>query len=65
MPREIALLQAKIRANQNLLADPGLYARDRKAFDEVSAAIVAAQAELSAAEERWLELEILREEIDG
>ena len=65
LPREIALLQAKIRANQNLLADPGLYARDRKAFDEVSAAIVAAQAELSAAEERWLELEILREEIDG
>jgi ATP-binding cassette subfamily F protein uup len=65
LPREIALLQAKIRANQDLLADPGLYARDRKAFDEASAAIVAAQAELSAAEERWLELEILREEIDG
>jgi ATP-binding cassette subfamily F protein uup len=65
LPREIALLQAKIRANQNLLADPGLYARDRKAFDEASAAIVAAQAELSAAEERWLTLEILREEIDG
>jgi len=65
LPREIAVLQAKIRANQDRLADPGLYARDRKAFDEASAAIVAAQAELSAAEERWLTLEILREEIDG
>jgi ABC transport system ATP-binding/permease protein len=64
LPQEIAALQAKIRANQNLLADPGLYGRDRGAFEEASAALVAAQADLSAAEEKWLTLEILREDIE-
>jgi len=65
LPGEIAALQEKIRAAQGLLADPNLYARDRKAFDEISARLVAAQAELAAAEDKWLELEILRETIDG
>jgi ATP-binding cassette subfamily F protein uup len=65
LPGEIASLQEKIRAGQEKLADPGLYARDRKAFDEISAGLVAAQDALAAAEDRWLELEILRETIDG
>jgi ABC transport system ATP-binding/permease protein len=64
LPREIAALQAKIRAHQDLLADPELYARNRKAFEQTSAALVAAQADLSAAEEKWLTLEILREDIE-
>jgi ATP-binding cassette subfamily F protein uup len=65
LPGEIAALQEKIRAAQAKLVDPGLYARDRKAFDETSATLVAAQTELGAAEDKWLELEILREEIGG
>ena len=48
-----------------MIADPMLYARDRAAFDKTSAALTAAQAELSAAEERWLELELLRGEIEN
>jgi ATP-binding cassette subfamily F protein uup len=58
-------LQKNIRALHARLDDPGLYARDRKAFDDTSAALVAAEAELAAAEQRWLELEIMREEIDA
>jgi ATP-binding cassette subfamily F protein uup len=65
LPGEIAALQDKIRTAQEKLADPGLYARDRKAFDDISAGLVAAQDALAAAEDRWLELEILRETIDG
>src|SRR5262249_3812582 len=65
LPGEIAALQTKIRAAQEKLADPGLYARDRKAFDAISAGLVAAQDALAAAEDKWLELEILRETIDG
>jgi ATP-binding cassette subfamily F protein uup len=65
LPGEIAALQNKIRASQETLADPGLYARDRAAFDKTSASLAAAQAELSTAEDKWLELEILREEIGG
>jgi ABC transport system ATP-binding/permease protein len=65
LPGEIAALQDRIRAAQEKLADPGLYARDRAAFDKLSASLVTAQEELAAAEDKWLELEILREEIGG
>jgi ABC transport system ATP-binding/permease protein len=65
LPKMMAALQAKVRTLHQQLDDPGLYARDRKAFDTTSAALAAAQQELAAAEERWLELEVLREEIEG
>jgi ABC transport system ATP-binding/permease protein len=65
LPREIAMLQARVSELQRRLEDPDLYARDRAAFTETSAALACEQSKLSAAEKRWLELEILREEIDG
>jgi ABC transport system ATP-binding/permease protein len=65
LPQEIATLQRRIQELQHKLDDPGLYARDRPAFAEISNALVAAQQELSAAEEKWLDLEILREEIES
>ena len=57
-------LQAEIAKQQKLLDDPDLYTKDRKKFDAASAAIAKAQEELAAAEDRWLELEVLREEIE-
>ena len=65
LPKEIAALQARIRSLQQQLADPGLYARDRAAFTQASATLAAAQSEVSAVEQKWLELEIRREEIEG
>jgi ABC transport system ATP-binding/permease protein len=64
LPATIAALTATTHRLQTQLADPTLYARDRKMFEDASAALVTAQAELAAAEERWLELEILRETIE-
>ncbi|MFL6837817.1 MAG: ABC-F family ATP-binding cassette domain-containing protein, partial [Bradyrhizobium sp.] len=64
LPNTIAKLQAEIARQQRVLDDPDLYARDRKKFDEASVAIATAQTELTAAEDRWLELEVLREEIE-
>jgi ATP-binding cassette subfamily F protein uup len=64
LPRTIEKLHAEIAKQQKLLDDPGLYARDRKQFDEASQAMAKAQEELAAAEDRWLELEVLREEIE-
>ncbi|HJU32027.1 MAG TPA: ABC-F family ATP-binding cassette domain-containing protein [Hyphomicrobiaceae bacterium] len=64
LPGEIADLQNSVRRLQKDLADPTLYARDREAFTAASEALAAAQSRLSTAEERWLELEILREEIE-
>ncbi len=64
LPRTMAKLQAEIAKQQKLLDDPDLYTKDRKKFDAASSAIAKAQEELSAAEDRWLELEVLREEIE-
>ncbi len=65
LPGRIAELEARVAALQARLDDPALYGRDREAFNEVTAALTTAQAEMAAAEERWLELEMLREEIEG
>ena len=65
LPKRMATLQAQIKTLQQRLDDPALYGRDRKAFDETSAAMVSAQADLAAAEDKWLQLEIRREEIEG
>jgi len=64
LPKTIEKLQADIAKQQRVLDDPDLYAKDRKKFEEVSTAIAKAQQELAAAEDRWLELEVLREEIE-
>jgi ATP-binding cassette subfamily F protein uup len=65
LPKTILALSVEVRALHGRLDDPGLYARDRKSFEEASAALAATQSELAAAEAKWLELEILREEIEG
>ena len=65
LPKQIATLQAAIRQLQQRFDDPDLYTRDPKAFAETSASLATAQAELATAEEKWLELEMLREEIEG
>ncbi|WGR96842.1 ATP-binding cassette domain-containing protein [Bradyrhizobium sp. ISRA443] len=64
LPKTIEKLQAEIAKQQKLLDDPELYTKDRKKFDAASAAIAKAQEDLTAAEDRWLELEVLREEIE-
>jgi ABC transport system ATP-binding/permease protein len=64
LPKTIAKLQAEIAKQRRLLDDPDLYRKDRRKFDDASAAIAKAQQELAAAEDRWLELEVLREEIE-
>ena len=43
LPKTIAKLQAEIAKQQRILDDPDLYAKDRKKFDEASAAIATAQ----------------------
>jgi ATP-binding cassette subfamily F protein uup len=65
LPERMDKLGAQIARLQARLDDAGLYSRDPKAFADSSAALVAAQTELAQAEEEWLELEMLREEIEG
>jgi ABC transport system ATP-binding/permease protein len=65
LPAKIAELEKQVSDLQTQLDDPALYARDRQAFEKVSAALVKAQGELAEAEHRWLELEILRKELSA
>ena len=65
LPKEIAKLQARIAELQKKLDDPAFYARDAKAFATTTQDLATAQSHLATAEDRWLELEMLREEISG
>jgi ATP-binding cassette subfamily F protein uup len=65
LPARMAALEKEIAALHGTLADSDFYKRDPKRFTEASAKLEAAQKELSQSEERWLELEILRETLAG
>ena len=63
LPKRMADLEATIATLQKTLADPGLYARDRAAFEKASTDLTEAEIALSKLEDEWLELELLREEL--
>jgi len=64
LPASMAKLEQEIATLQQALAAPDLYARDRPRFERFSTALTEKQAALVAAEEEWLELELLREALD-
>ena len=64
LPKAIAKLQAEIAKQQRILDDTDLYKKNRKKFDSASDALTNAQKELQDAEDKWLDLEVLREEIE-
>lgn len=65
LPKTIATLQAKANDLQTKLADPKLYQRDRAGFEKITGDLGETQRKLAAAEEQWLELEMMREEMAG
>jgi ATP-binding cassette subfamily F protein uup len=65
LPKTIAELRAETKRLQARLEDPQFYARDRAGFEVVTGSLGELQQKIAAAEERWMELELLREEIAG
>src|SRR5215208_6087600 len=65
LPARIAALEAQIAELNTVLADPDLYARDPARFRATTEALAVASSKLAAAEEQWLSLEMLREEIEA
>ncbi|MGH6672646.1 MAG: ABC-F family ATP-binding cassette domain-containing protein [Xanthobacteraceae bacterium] len=65
LPTAIAALQANADALKTRLDDPGFYARDRATFEQTASTLAKLQQDIAAAEEQWLALEILREELAG
>ena len=65
LPDKMAALGRDIEKLQVALADPQLYAKDAARFNAMSLRLTETQVSLMQAEEEWLALELLREEIEG
>ncbi|CAN0655068.1 ATP-binding protein Uup [Nitratireductor aquimarinus] len=65
LPKKLDELADEIAALEKKLADPNLYTRDAAAFQRFSKELDDARASSEKMEEEWLELEMLREEIEG
>ncbi len=65
LPKQMDEMRGRRAKLQLSLDDPGLYARDPKRFATLSAALADVDARYAAAEEEWLTLEMMREEIEG
>ena len=65
LPAQMRQLERDIAEARARLADPGLYARDAAAFNALAARLRQMETDLSAAEEQWLRLEMLREELES
>jgi ABC transport system ATP-binding/permease protein len=65
LPAKMTDLRDALTRLDSLLADPQLHARDPNAFSRATHDYGAKQEALARAEEEWLTLEMLREEIEG
>lgn len=65
LPERIDALGRDIEKLKAVLADPELYTRDRTRFDKASELLTRAEDERQRGETQWLELEMLREELEA
>ena len=65
LPARMEALQTEIGRLHARLAEPDLYRADPAGFRAATDALARAERELADAEERWLELELLREELEA
>lgn len=65
LPKDIAVLQAKLAKLRHVLDDGNLYAQNPALFDKTSLAIAEGETQIGKMEEQWLALEVLREELEA
>lgn len=65
LPAKIEALKSELVQLETELADPKLFSQNAARFETVSQRHKAANDEMSAAENQWLEIEIMREELEG
>ena len=65
LPKEMEKLQGEIAKREERMADPQLFAKDPAAFNKLADEMAKLREKLEAMEEEWLELEMLREEMEG
>ncbi len=65
LPKKIEAVTASIARLEDAIADPAYYERDPVGFQKTIAALDKERVTLVALEEEWLELEMLREELEA
>ncbi len=65
LPKKIEAVTASIARLEDAIADPAYYERDPAGFQKTIAALDKERVTLAGLEEEWLELEMLREELEG
>ena len=64
LPLQIEKLERELKECENILNNKDLYKNDRKTFDKVVADITNIKIKISEAENKWLKLQILNDEIN-
>ncbi|MDH7809025.1 MULTISPECIES: ABC-F family ATP-binding cassette domain-containing protein [unclassified Rhizobium] len=65
LPKEMEKAQGEIAKREQRMADPNLFTKDPATFNTLAQEMTKLREKLEAMEEEWLELEMLREEIEG
>ena len=65
LPKEMEKAEKEIAAREAKMADPALFTKDPATFNRLAAEMEKLRASLTRMEEEWLELEMLREELEG
>ena len=65
LPKEMAKAESEIAAREHKMADPALFSKDPATFNRLAAEMEKLRGSLTRMEEEWLELEMLREELEG
>jgi ATP-binding cassette subfamily F protein uup len=65
LPGEVERIEREIAAAEDALHDPDLYSRDPERFAELTGRIEKLRSEMHSAEERWLEVAALAEEMQA
>ncbi len=65
LPERLERTEKELASLQEVLLDPALYSRYPDKYAATADALSEKQAELEGLEEEWLELEMLREELEG
>jgi len=65
LPKEMEKAEKEIAAREAKMADPNLFAKDPATFNRLAAEMETLRDGLTKMEEEWLELEMLREELEG
>ncbi|NTZ92169.1 ABC-F family ATP-binding cassette domain-containing protein [Agrobacterium tumefaciens] len=65
LPKEMEKTQGEIAKREQRMADPDLFAKDPAVFNTLAQEMTKLREKLETMEEEWLELEMLREEMEG